>query len=139
MARYHERWELELGYDEIKTEMLDRQETIRSRTVEGVGQELWGILLAYNLIRLEMERTADDLGVEPTQISFVSSMRLICDTWIWCSIASAGAIPTRLNTMRELFTRLVLPARRPNRSYPRAVKIKMTNYARKAPRPRGRS
>jgi len=86
-----------------------------------------------------MERTADDLGVEPTQISFVSSMRLICDTWVWCSIASAGAIPTRLNTMRELFTRLVLPARRPNRSYPSAVKIKMTNYARKAPRERGRS
>jgi hypothetical protein len=139
VERYHERWELELGYDEIKTEMLDRQETIRSRTVDGVGQELWGILLAYNLIRLEMERTADDLGVEPTQISFVSSMRLICDTWVWCSIASAGAIPTRLNTMRELFTRLVLPARRPNRSYPRAVKIKMTNYARKAPRARGRS
>jgi hypothetical protein len=139
VARYHERWELELGYDEIKTDMLDRQETIRSRTVDGVEQELWGILLAYNLIRLEMERTADDLGVEPTQISFVSSMRLICDTWVWCSIASAGAIPTRLNTMRELFTRLVLPARRPNRTYPRAVKIKMTNYARKAPRQRGRS
>jgi hypothetical protein len=82
VARYHERWELELGYDEIKTKMLDRQETIRSRTVAGVGQELWGILLAYNLIRLEMERTADDLGVEPTQISFVSAMRLICDTWV---------------------------------------------------------
>jgi hypothetical protein len=99
---------------------------------------LWGILLAYNLIRLEMERTADDLGVEPTQISFVSAMRLICDTWVWCSIASPGAIPTRLNTMRELFTRLVLPARRSTRSYPRAVKIKMSNYARKRPRPTAR-
>jgi hypothetical protein len=49
-----------------------------------------------------MERTADDLGVEPTQISFVSAMRLVCDTWVWCSIASAGAIPARLNTMGEL-------------------------------------
>jgi hypothetical protein len=75
--------------------MLDRQETIRSRTVDGVGQELWGILLAYNLIRLEIERTADDLGVEPTRISFVSTMRLVCATWVWCSIASAGAIPAR--------------------------------------------
>jgi hypothetical protein len=136
VARYHERWELELGYDEIKTKMLDRQETIRSRTVAGVGQELWGILLAYNLIRLEMERTADDLGVEPTQISFVSAMRLICDTWVWCSIASAGAIPARLNTMRDFFTRLVLPPRRSARNYPRAVKIKMSNYARKLPKPR---
>jgi hypothetical protein len=42
---YHERWELELGYDEIKTHLLQRQETIRSRTVEGVNQEIWGILL----------------------------------------------------------------------------------------------
>lgn len=49
---YHERWEIELGYDEIKTEMLDREEAIRSKTPDGVRQELWGILLAYNLIRL---------------------------------------------------------------------------------------
>jgi len=138
-ALYHERWELELGFNEIKSRLLDRQETIRSRTIDGVDQELWGILLAYNLIRLEMERTADDLGVEPTQISFVSAMRLVCDTWMWCSIASPGAIPTRLRTMRELFTGLVLPERRSNRSYPRAVKIKMSNYLRKRPAPRRRA
>jgi IS4 transposase len=40
VALYHERWELELGYDEIKTEMLDREETIRCKTVAGVEQEL---------------------------------------------------------------------------------------------------
>ena len=39
---YHERWELELGYDEIKTEMLDREEAIRSQKPDGVEQELWG-------------------------------------------------------------------------------------------------
>jgi len=61
---------LELGYGEIKTDMLDRLESIRCRTVAGVEQGLWGILLAYNLIRLEMERTANDFGVEPTRISF---------------------------------------------------------------------
>src|SRR5262249_20767572 len=47
---YHERWELELGYGEIKTDLLDRQETIRSKTPRMVRQELWGILLAYNLV-----------------------------------------------------------------------------------------
>ena len=118
---YHERWELELGYDEIKTEMLDRLESIRSRTVVGVEQELWGILLAYNLVRLEMERTAADLGVEPTQISFVAAFRIICDTWSWCAIASPGAIPARLKTMRELFTRLVLPDRRTSASAGRST------------------
>jgi hypothetical protein len=133
VAIYHERWELELGYDEIKTEMLDRLETIRSRTVKGVEQELWGILLAYNLVRLEMERTADDLGVEPTRISFVAAFRIVCDTWMWCAVASPGALPARLRTMRDFFTRLVLPPRRKARRYPRAVKIKMSNYARKLP------
>jgi len=130
---YHERWELELGYDEIKTEMLDRLESIRSRTVAGVEQELWGILLAYNLVRLEMERTAADLDLEPTQISFVAALRIICDTWSWCAIASPGALPARLKTMREFFTRLVLPDRRRSRRYPRAVKIKMSNFPRKRP------
>src|SRR5207248_1336086 len=57
-ALYHERWEIELGYDEGKTEMLERREHIRSKKPEGVEQELWGLALAYNLIRLEMLRIA---------------------------------------------------------------------------------
>ena len=128
---YHERWEIELGYDEIKTEMLDREEAIRSKTPDGVRQELWGILIAYNLIRLEMERVASAAKVEPTRISFVNAMRLICDEWLWCAIASPGAIPKHLQNLRAALTSLVLPPRRSDRSYPRAVKIKMSNYPRK--------
>ena len=37
-----------MAYDEMKTVMLDREETIRSRAAKGVEQEIWGILLAYN-------------------------------------------------------------------------------------------
>jgi hypothetical protein len=128
---YHERWELELGYDEIKTELLDREEAIRSRTPEGVKQELWGVFLAYNLVRLEMERVADEAGVEPTRISFVAALRLICDEWLWCAIATPGAIPKHLRNLRASLKTLILPPRRSERRYPRAVKIKMSNYARK--------
>jgi hypothetical protein len=134
---YHERWELELGYDEIKTEMLDREEAIRSRTPDGVRQELWGILIAYNLVRLEMERVAVAAKVEPTRISFVNAMRLICDEWLWCAIASPGAIPKHLRNLRAALTSLVLPPRRSERVYPRAVKIKMSNYPRKRRPPTG--
>ena len=133
VALYHERWELELGYDEIKTEMLDREETIRCKSVAAVEQELWGIFLAYNMVRLEMERTADSLGVEPVRISFVGSLRLICEEWWWASSASPGAIPKNLARLRSRISRLVLPPRRSERRYPRAVKIKMSNYARKRP------
>ncbi len=129
---YHERWELELGYDEIKTELLEREETIRSRKPDGVKQELWGIFLAYNLIRLEMARIAVEADVEPTRISFVEALRLIRDEWEWLSVTSPGAIPKRLATMRRNVKRYILPPRRA-RSFPRAVKIKMSSYDRKRP------
>jgi hypothetical protein len=36
---YHERWEIEISYDEIKTHLLEREESIRSRASQGrVGQ-----------------------------------------------------------------------------------------------------
>ena len=38
IALYHERWELELGFDEIKTHTLEREETLRSRTPERIRQ-----------------------------------------------------------------------------------------------------
>lgn len=131
---YHERWELELGYDEVKTEMLDRQEAIRSRTPKGVLQELWAIGLAYNLVRLEMERIADEASIEPSRISFVMSLRLIRDEWMWAAASRApGAIPRNLRRLRDELKRFILPPRRSDRSFPRAVKLKMSNYPRKRP------
>lgn len=130
---YHERWELELGYDELKTDMLARQETIRSKSPRTVAQELWGLLLAYNLVRLEMERIADDARVEPTRISFITALRYIRDEWFWLEgTRTPGAIPRHLADMRANVARFILPPRRP-RSYPRAVKLKMSNYDRKRP------
>lgn len=48
-----------------------------------------------------------------------------------CAIASPGAIPHHLNDLRASLQRFILPPRRSDRSYPRAVKIKMSNYAKK--------
>lgn len=131
---YHQRWEIELGYDEIKTELLEREEAIRSKTPDGVRQEIWGILLVYNLVRVEMERIAREAKVEPTQVSFVESLRLIRDEWMWLAVSqSPGAIPGKLRDLRANIKRYVLPPRRTKRRYPRAVKIKMSNYPRKKP------
>jgi hypothetical protein len=133
VALYHERWELEVAYDEIKTHMLDRQESIRSRTVAGVRQELWGIAIAYNLVRLEMERIAKTLKVAPTRISFVVVLRAIQDEMRWMELrlgrGTTGAIPKDLETMRLNIKRMLLPERR-TRTYERAVKIKMSPYPR---------
>jgi len=130
-ALYHERWEIELGYDEIKTELLDREETLRSKSPAAVTQELWGILIAYNLVRLEMERVATEAHVEPTRISFVGALHMIVAEFGWLAATSPGAIPSRLRDLRDRMKRLLLPPRRSERRYPRAVKIKMSNYPRK--------
>lgn len=130
VALYHERWEIELGYDEVKTVMLEREETTRSKTPRGVTQELWGLALAYNLVRLEMERIADEAGVTPDRISFKSALMYIEHALLSLSLASAGRIPEHLRRLREDIAHFILPKRR-QRSYPRAVKIKMSNYPRK--------
>ena len=96
LALYHERWELELGYDEIKTELLDREEAIRSKKPEGVRQELWGILLVYKLVRLEMASIAREAKIAPMRISFVEALRLMRDEWAWLSVTSPGAFTKRL-------------------------------------------
>ena len=135
VALYHERWELELGYDELKTELLEREETLRSRSPAAVRQELWGVLLAYNLVRLEMAAAADAFGVAPTALSFVGALHLIRDEWHWSTFTAPGAIPRHLAKLRAALMRLVLPPRRPERHYPRAVKRKMSSYPRNRPVP----
>jgi len=132
---YHERWETELAYDEVKTHLLDRQETIRSRTPNGVAQELWGIAIAYNLIRREMERVAKNAKVRPTRISFLAALSLIRDEIgrMRGQRLALGTIPSRLIDLERNLKRLILPERRTERVFPRAVKIKMSNYPRKLP------
>lgn len=130
---YHERWEIELGFGEIKTDMLERLETIRSKSPVGVEQEMWGLLLAYNLVRLEIERVAAELEVPPIRISFLAALREVVEQWHFAAIVSPGTVPTRLSTTTDRLRQFLLPPRRPDRVFPRAVKIKMSNYSRKLP------
>ena len=112
--------------------MLAREESTRSKSPRGVAQELWGLGIAYNLVRYEAERVAADAGVLPTRISFVAALNFIESALRTWGTESAGRLPERLQRLREDLAHFVLPERR-ERSYPRAVKIKMSNYARKRP------
>ena len=135
-ALYHERWETELGYAELKTTMLERKEALRSKKPEGVRQEIWGILLAYNLVRLMILEAAKEAGLPPTRISFKNSLHLIrtfCTINAW--MAPSGTMKTELRMLREMLAVLLLPERRPERTYKRHVKIKMSSYKRNPGRP----
>lgn len=133
---YHERWEIELSYDEIKTHMLEREEALRSKTPTAVAQEIWGLLIAYNLVRCRMLEVAHDAGVPQTQVSFrntIHLVRIFCLVEAWDDAASK--LPERLSGLREMLSLLLLPSRRSDRTYPRHVKIKMSSYARNPGRP----
>ena len=131
---FHERWEIELGFGEIKTDMLERLETIRSKSPVAVAQEMWGLLIAYNLVRLDIARIATELGVPPIRISFVAALREFAYEWsVATNGLTPGAIPKHLATLVDRLRHFVIPPRRGERAYPRAVKIKMSNYDRKVP------
>ena len=126
---YHARWEIEVGYDEIKTHMLDREETIRSRTAEKTRQELWGILLAYNLIRMKMMDVSTKCGYPPTRLSFTHTLRLVrvfCEIHAW--VAAPTKLPARIEALEDMLALLILPERRSERAYPRHTKIRMSSY-----------
>lgn len=53
---YHSRWEIEVAFRNLKSSMLDNALVLRSRRVDLLELEVWGILLAYNLIRREAEK-----------------------------------------------------------------------------------
>ncbi|MGE6235395.1 transposase, partial [Aeromonas media] len=51
IALYGHRWEIKLGYREMKHSLQQHKLTLRSKKAAGIRQELWGVLLAYNLLR----------------------------------------------------------------------------------------
>jgi hypothetical protein len=134
---YHDRWELELAFDELKTDMLNRKETLRSKSPAGIEQEVWAMLITYNLIRREMALTAQAHGAKPAVMSFKSSLHFIHDFFIvHSSDPATGRLPERLRKLRNDLWRYRLPPRRSERSARREVKIKMSSYPKKAPRAR---
>lgn len=56
---YHSRWEIEVGFRNLKSSLLNNALVLRSRKVELLEQEVWGMLLAYNLIRREATKAAE--------------------------------------------------------------------------------
>ena len=130
---YHERWELEVGFDELKTHTLERVETLRSQTPARVEQEVWGLLLAYNLVRRALSRAAPGARVPPHRLSYRHAVLVLRTFWLTTPLTSPTMLPRRLAQLFDDLRLVVLPPRRPRR-YPRAVKLKFSAYPRKRPR-----
>lgn len=76
-ALYHERWEIEGVFDELKTHLRANSTVLRSKTPDLVLQELWGLLLAHFAIRQLMTRAAWPRGLDPDRLSFTHAVRVI--------------------------------------------------------------
>jgi hypothetical protein len=127
VAHYVQRWEIELSFREIKQSLLRNAPTLRSKQPELVGQELWGTLLAYDLIRQEMRQMANELNVAPRQLSFQWLTLAITMALTGWSLEDADTLPERLQALRKIAARYLLPPRRP-RTYPRQVKQRSKSY-----------
>ena len=76
---YHKRWDIEIAYDEIKTHqcatLKGQSPTIfRSKRPDLVAQELYAMLIMYNLVRLLIAQAAAQHGKDPRLISFLDAL-----------------------------------------------------------------
>lgn len=126
---YERRWGIETSYRELKQTMLGTALTLRSKTTDGVYQEIWGTLIAYNLIRLEIAKAALTVKCEPTEVSFIRAFHLIQFELHWAAVTrSYGKLPASMKHLRERLVSL-LNDERPDRKYDRAVKARPNRYA----------
>lgn len=73
---YAQRWELENTLDELKTHQRGAKVVLRSKSPDGVEQEIWGFLLVHWAIRDLMHTAALDGDVDPDRVSFIRTLRL---------------------------------------------------------------
>ena len=57
-ALYHQRWEVEAVFDELKTHLLQKRRVLRSKTADLVRQEFYGWVLAHYAVRWLMHQAA---------------------------------------------------------------------------------
>ena len=91
-------------------------------------QEVWGALLAYNLIRVEMAQVAREEGVAPTDLSFKVALNYMRYEWISLAGISPGLLPKNLVRLRQRLAEQLLPKQRRGRQCPRVVKKPPARY-----------
>lgn len=76
-AIYHERWEVESVFDELKTHLHQRRRVLRSKTAELVRQEFYGWVLAHYAVRWLMYAAGTANEIAPRRLSFTANVQLL--------------------------------------------------------------
>lgn len=76
-ALYHERWEIETTFDELKTHLRGARIVMRSKTPDLVRQEFYGLLMAHFAVRALMHEAALTANEDPDRLSFLHAVRVV--------------------------------------------------------------
>jgi len=87
-ALYHERWEIETVFGELKTHLRGSKIVLRSKTPDLVRQEIYGLLMAHFAIRGLMHEAALQADEDPDRLSFLHAVRVMRR-----KLAAFGGVP----------------------------------------------
>ncbi len=76
-AVYHERWEAEGIFAEVKVTLPGRRLMLRSRRADLAEQEVFGLLLVHFALRHLMVQAAQAVGGDPDMLSFIHAVRVV--------------------------------------------------------------
>ena len=76
-ALYHERWEAETAFAELKVTLPGDRLMLRSRRVDLVEQELYGLLLVHFALRRLMVEASQQTGGDPDTLSFLHTVQVV--------------------------------------------------------------
>jgi hypothetical protein len=129
---YHQRWEIETAYLELKSSILGGR-VLRARTPAGIDQEVHALLVCYQLLRLAMaDATSTQPGIDPDRASFTIALNTARDQLI----QAAGVIASTTIDLVGKIGRAVLDnllADRRLRVSPRIVKRAISKYNARGP------
>ena len=128
---YHQRWEIESAYFEIKKTMLGRR-VLRARTLPGITQEIYALLTVYQAIRIAIaDATLTAPGTSPDRASFTIALQAAREQVIQAAGVIAAETIDLAGAIGHRILAGLLPARRLRLS-PRAVKRPLSRYAYKS-------
>ena len=76
-ALYHERWESEGAFAELKVALPGQRLMLRSRRPDLAEQELYGLLLAHFALRRLIHDASRQAGCDPDTLSFTHTVRIV--------------------------------------------------------------
>jgi hypothetical protein len=136
---YHQRWEIELTFDEQKTHQTPPRATkpahLRSETPLGVMQEIYALSIGHYVTRRLMTEAAVQSGQDPDRLSFVGCLQILRTRLAECPADEQERVKWRVAFLDELAAERTDPRR--NRINPRVVRIKMSKFKKKRPEHRG--